>query len=659
MDTLITIITGTSLLWATPFCMLAGLVGLSAVLFRKQSFLEAKPNQKIAVLIPAHNEESSIKTTLEAVKKLDYPLHLYDIVVIADNCSDNTAAVAEAEGARVMVRHHNTRRSKGYALEWAISQLLEENSYDAITIIDADTAPQGNMLRWFDTYLRQGKKWLQCYYTSSNPDSSWRTELLTYALSLINGTYSYGSSLIGLGSPLRGNGMCFSTAALQEHMWKAASLAEDMEFSWRLRLRGQKVTFVPETKVFGELVSTGGRGAEGQRQRWEEGRKILRKMFRQQIIQSDMQTPMKLAYIADLYMPPLVRLVMAMVPALVGLLLLEEVALLTLWAVSLVVSLAIYLASPIVSGFSTIKQLMKLVHLPRYMLWKLFVMCRKVPTSWVRTPREAASQTSNEGKVRIGKIAFDRITYEQATIAVVEAAKSGSGGLVVTPNVAHVLQAEKDERFHSVVAQADFVFADGVPVIWASKLLGNPLPDKISGSDFIYDLCKAAGDADQSVFFLGGMEGEAEQAAENLQKLYPKLKVAGTYFPEFGFEKDDKECQQIVDTINQSGASIVFVGVGCPKQEYWTHKYGPLLPGKVLLGIGISISFCAGNTARAPRWMQKSGLEWLFRFCQEPRRLGLRYLCCFMFPWIVWQGRRRGEVVTISPTADKEIQVLK
>ena len=237
--------------------------------------------------------------------------------------------------------------------------------------------------------------------------------------------------------------------------------------------------------------------------------------------------------------------------------------------------------------------------------------------------------------VKIGKVPFDCLDYHDATKRIIEDAKSKKGGVVVTPNVAHVLQVEKDQKYLNLINEADYVLPDGQPIIWASKALNKPLPAKISGSDLILDLCREAAGHDVSVFLLGGLEGEADKAAANLCKKYPGLKVAGTYYPEFGFEKDEAECQRIVDAINASGASIVFIGVGCPKQEYWAQKYRSQLPGKVLLGIGISIAFCAGTVGRAPKWMQKSGLEWFFRFLQEPKRLGMRYLRCFLFPYIV------------------------
>lgn len=245
----------------------------------------------------------------------------------------------------------------------------------------------------------------------------------------------------------------------------------------------------------------------------------------------------------------------------------------------------------------------------------------------------------NFQKIQVGKVLFDKIDFQTATETIVERAKSGPGGLVITPNVAHLLQADQDPNYIDMVKKAFLVLADGMPIIWGAKWLKTPLPEKVSGSDLIYSVCKQAGESDVGVFLLGGDVNEADQAKTRLTTMYPKLHIAGTHYPEFGFDKCPQKTAEIVEKIKASGAKIIFVGVGAPKQEQWSLKVQSQLPDCVFLGVGISISMAAGNTSRAPVWMQKSGLEWIYRFSQEPRRLGLRYLKCMTFPWIVWKTK--------------------
>src|SRR5262249_39063394 len=149
----------------------------------------------------------------------------------------------------------------------------------AAVLIDADTNVDPGLLRIFDRALGEGKDWVQGYYTVRNPDASWRTRMMTYAFSLANGVWMLGLDRLGLGVGLRGNGMCFSRRGLRRVPWEAHGLVEDMEFAQILPVRGERVRFEPDARVFGEMVSRGGSGAASQRQRWEVGRRSLRGKF--------------------------------------------------------------------------------------------------------------------------------------------------------------------------------------------------------------------------------------------------------------------------------------------------------------------------------------------------------------------------------------------
>lgn len=243
------------------------------------------------------------------------------------------------------------------------------------------------------------------------------------------------------------------------------------------------------------------------------------------------------------------------------------------------------------------------------------------------------------GRLSIGPLAFDPLTMEEALARVMAMAQERRRAYVVTPNVDHVVRAEKDAEFVRICHDADLVVADGMPIVWASRLLPKSLPMRVAGSDLAPLVCAAAAHRGLSVFLLGGMPGEAERAGANLKAKHPGFELAGAYSPPFGFEHDMLECQRILDLLNASRADIILVGVGSPKQEKWIYKWRSQIDCGVLLGIGATIGFMAGTLKRAPRLMQRTGLEWLYRLSQEPRRLLGRYVKDLRFVVILWRCR--------------------
>jgi N-acetylglucosaminyldiphosphoundecaprenol N-acetyl-beta-D-mannosaminyltransferase len=202
----------------------------------------------------------------------------------------------------------------------------------------------------------------------------------------------------------------------------------------------------------------------------------------------------------------------------------------------------------------------------------------------------------------------------------------GRGGWIVTPNLDILRQIVVDPDVHQLIAQASFRVADGMPLIWASRLQGTPLPERVAGSSLISTLSGGAAAQGRSVFLLGGDEGTAKGAAEELRKKFPNLVIAGTYYPEIGFDRDDHEMQRIGNEMIKSKPDIVYVALGCPKQERVISRLKPLVPNTWWVGVGISFSFLCGQINRAPKWMQKLGIEWIHRLWQEPGRLFRRYV---------------------------------
>lgn len=229
--------------------------------------------------------------------------------------------------------------------------------------------------------------------------------------------------------------------------------------------------------------------------------------------------------------------------------------------------------------------------------------------------------------VNLFDINITNITMTDAISTIINLVKNKQKGYVVTPNVDHIVKLQQDPLLKEIYENAALVLADGMPLIWASHLLGKPIVEKVSGSDLFVEFAPVAAKEKIKLFFLGAAEGVAEQAKHNLCSQHPSLQVTGVYSPPFGFEKNTEENQKIINMINQSGAQVLFVGVGAPKQEYWIYRNMQHLTDiHVCLGVGASFDFVAGNVQRAPEWMQHNGLEWFYRLIKEPNRLWKRYL---------------------------------
>lgn len=236
---------------------------------------------------------------------------------------------------------------------------------------------------------------------------------------------------------------------------------------------------------------------------------------------------------------------------------------------------------------------------------------------------------------------IDNITMAEAVSRIDNMVQHGMNQYVVTPNVDHIVRLEKDELFREIYEHADLVVTDGVPLIWISRLLGKPIVEKVSGSDLFPKVCEMAAQKGYRVFLLGAAEGVAAKAAANLQQKYSGLQIAGTYSPPFGFEKDMNELQHICQIIRNADTHILAVGLGAPKQEKFFYQNREQLQVPVALHIGGTIDFEAGNIRRAPGWISRIGMEWLYRLLKEPKRLAKRYLIDDMqILKIVWKYRK-------------------
>jgi N-acetylglucosaminyldiphosphoundecaprenol N-acetyl-beta-D-mannosaminyltransferase len=221
----------------------------------------------------------------------------------------------------------------------------------------------------------------------------------------------------------------------------------------------------------------------------------------------------------------------------------------------------------------------------------------------------------------------------------------GSGGpcrYVVTPNVDHAVMYQHHEALRQAYADASLVLADGMPVLWASRLLRRPLPERVPGSDLVPALFKSVSSGPSlRVYLLGAAPGVAERAAMQIEQRWPKVRVVGSYSPPLGFERDEQENHEILARIRMNRPDVLIVGLGAPKQELWLHAHRQKIAAPVALAVGATIDFLAGEKARAPRWMRRVGLEWAHRLASEPRRLAKRYARdAWVFPQLIWSEWR-------------------
>ena len=210
-------------------------------------------------------------------------------------------------------------------------------------------------------------------------------------------------------------------------------------------------------------------------------------------------------------------------------------------------------------------------------------------------------------------------------------------GVLVTPNVDDIMKHQRDEEFHKYASMAEFSVCDSKILLLASKFIGRPLKEAIPGSSFFPKYCDYHKNDDTRIFLLGAKKGVGEIAQNRINARIGRKIVVDTYSPSFGFEKNEHECQYIIDAIRKSRANVVVVGLGNPKQTKWIYKYRDMLPNvNVFLALGATIDFEAGNVKRAPKIFQKLAMEWLYRFIKEPKRLYKRYFIDDMpFFWLL------------------------
>jgi len=356
--------------------------------------LRSSRRLRFDVIVPAHDEAAVIEAAVASLRKLDWPAESFRILVVADNCSDATAALARAAGAEVIERFDTTLRGKGYALALAFQHSLARKWADAVVVVDADTQVSANLLEAFAARIETGAKAVQAHYGVSNPHASWRTRLMTIAMASFHRVRSRARERLQLSCGLRGNGWCVTQRLLRQVPYRAYSLAEDIEYGIDLGLAGYRVHYADEAQVSGMMVS-GEEASRTQRQRWEDGRMQLIRSRALPLLKAatgpDGGVCLDLAL--DLLVLPL-SYVAANVALLIMLAGLGTLAAPSfepwLWlGLACAASIGLY----VLRGWSLsgvgLRGLLDLLRAPFFVLWKLLSMLRPHNSAeWVRTKRE-------------------------------------------------------------------------------------------------------------------------------------------------------------------------------------------------------------------------------------------------------------------------------
>ena len=354
------------------------------------------PPLRFDILVPAHNEALGIARTVENLLGQHWPAHLFRVVVIADNCTDETAALARQAGAMAWERH-STLRGKGHALAFAFQKSLEEGFADAVVVVDADSLLSQNALEAFAARIGQGAMAIQAHYGVLGGEKHWRTRLMRIAFAAFHGVRCAARERLQLSCGLRGNGMCFASRLVREIPHRAYSVVEDLEYGILLGRAGFRVVYAQEVEVLGEM-SGDEKASRHQRQRWEGGRLFLMRRFGLPLLLQGLREkkPLLLDLAADLLCPPLSWLALATSLGLLLSLLLgfasgHAMASAYVFGAGLCCLLVYVLRAWQLSG-TGLWGLLDLACAPWFVLWKLGLALTgktKPPSAWVRTRRDA------------------------------------------------------------------------------------------------------------------------------------------------------------------------------------------------------------------------------------------------------------------------------
>lgn len=381
-------------LYLITVCGYLGLMGIGAWLFRTRTVTPSQDQPSFALLIPAHNESAQIENVVRDALAMDYPRELFTVFVIADNCSDDTAAKARAAGAEVFERNDLVHRGKGQALDWTLSAHRDTLAKKGIiALVDADMIIHPRFLAELAaSFADPGMKVVQSLNTVANPDASWRAAFGYMGFTTINFVRPAGRAWLGGTAELRGSGMAFRAPVLLSYGWPAHSIAEDIEFSKRLLLDGILIGFNPAAKVTSDIPLQASQ-ANVQQQRWEGGKMHIIRTYLPQTFRHALAHPSIAHFDAllDLLVPP-----QSMLFALLLLAFAMAAVVHPVWA-GLIAACGFSVAFCITTGLllqrAPLKVWLYLLALPVFLAWKIplysGLLLRRGGQDWNRTPRDA------------------------------------------------------------------------------------------------------------------------------------------------------------------------------------------------------------------------------------------------------------------------------
>ena len=384
--------------------MIGYLLLLTAAAWRttQQTKLPATgPTHRFALLVPAHDEEKLLPALLENMRQLDYPRQLFTLYVVADNCTDQTAALARAAGAVAYERFDRSKIGKGYALQWLLARLDEVGAqFDAAVILDADSVISSNFLQVMDAHLARGERVIQAHYAVLNPERSWVMSLRAAALALVHYARPLGRMALGGSVGLKGNGMVFHRTILAQHQW-SASVTEDIEYHMSLVLAGERVAFAADATVWAEMPGTL-HGAHSQNVRWEQGRFQLAARYLPKLLRAAFATPTQGTKPARYVLfDSMMEHLIPPFSIVTGLTLLYLFVTL-LWGTPALISLAgtlfmgqlLYIVAGLILARTPRSIYRALLYAPFFMVWKVWLLVRMLGRTeqpgWVRTARDSA-----------------------------------------------------------------------------------------------------------------------------------------------------------------------------------------------------------------------------------------------------------------------------
>ncbi len=256
-----------------------------------------------------------------------------------------------------------------------------------------------------------------------------------------------------------------------------------------------------------------------------------------------------------------------------------------------------------------------------------------------------SAHSENSPRITLFGLDFCAVDFAGALALLEQAARAPAPGaqVVFTPNVDHIVRLDQNPAWKAAYASADYLFADGMPIVWLSRLMGRRLPARVTGADLFVHLCQLAARHQWQIAVIGGQPGQEADLRQRFNDVWPGLQVH-LLSPPMGFDPEGELADQYVAELRELAPAIVFVCLGLPRQERWALRAAPRLPGGIVLGVGAAMEFALGLKRRAPGWVQRLGAEWLWRLLSDPRHLWRRYLVDDRrFVGLAWQEWRQSK----------------